>query len=57
MTRRADEVNRWIARGFGRIEDFVYIGLAVILAASAIVLLVDGGIGFVRAVLDRDLGR
>jgi phosphate starvation-inducible membrane PsiE len=37
-----------IAGVFTRIEDLVYIGLAVLLAASAVVLLVDAAIHFVR---------
>jgi ABC-type microcin C transport system permease subunit YejE len=38
----------WIARGFSAIEDFVYIGLGLLLGASAIVLLIYGMISFVR---------
>ena len=37
-----------IAQGFTRVEDIVYVGLAVLLAASAIVLLVDGAFAFGR---------
>jgi len=32
----------WIARGFTMIEDIVYVGLGLLLAASAIALLVNG---------------
>jgi len=52
---RTEDVNRWIARGFSRVEDVVYVGLAVILAASAVVLLVDGAVAFVSAVVERAL--
>jgi hypothetical protein len=44
-------VRAWIASGFTRFEDVVYIGLAVLLAASAAVLLVGGAVDFVRHVL------
>jgi hypothetical protein len=36
----------WIARGFSVVEDFVYIGLGLLLGASAIVLLINGMISF-----------
>jgi uncharacterized membrane protein (DUF373 family) len=39
----------WVARGFTAIEDAVYVGLGVLLGASAIVLLATGGVQFVRA--------
>lgn len=41
---------KWIARGFTGVEDVVYVGLGILLSASAIVLLATGGIHFVRAV-------
>jgi phosphate starvation-inducible membrane PsiE len=43
-----EEVRGWIARAFTRVEDIVYIGLGLILAGSALVLLADGGWQFVR---------
>lgn len=43
----ATEVTRdWIARGFTAVEDIVYIGLGLLLGASAIVLLISGVITF-----------
>jgi uncharacterized membrane protein (DUF373 family) len=39
----------WIARQFTRVEDVVYIGLGVLLAACAGALLVSGGIDFVSS--------
>ncbi len=37
------ELNRqWVARGFTAVEDIVYVGLGILLAASALVLLVSG---------------
>lgn len=41
------EVTRdWIARGFTAVEDIVYIGLGLLLGASAIVLLISGIVTF-----------
>jgi uncharacterized membrane protein (DUF373 family) len=48
-------LTRWIAQWFSRVEDVVYIGLAVILAALALSLLVDGGVAFVRAIAAGDV--
>jgi uncharacterized membrane protein (DUF373 family) len=45
----------WIARGFTVIEDVVYIGLGLLLAASAITLLVHGFVNFAQAVRDGSL--
>ncbi len=48
-TPNSPEVARdWIARGFRTVEDIVYIGLGLLLTASAIVLLISGGIEFVQ---------
>ena len=44
-----------VARGFTHIEDVVYVGLGVLLAGSAIVLLADGAILFVRTLLAGEL--
>ena len=40
----------WVARAFSRVEDVVYVALGVLLAASAIALLVSAGVTFVRTV-------
>ena len=45
----------WVARGFSRVEDVVYVGLAVILAALAVGLLIDSAVTFVRAVMANEL--
>src|SRR5437899_11622373 len=45
----------WIARGFTTVEDVVYIGLGILLAASAIALLISGFVSFVEAVRNGDL--
>jgi hypothetical protein len=49
------KLTTWLARGFGRVEDVVYVGLAVILAALAVGLLVDGAVTFAQAVLANEL--
>lgn len=38
----------WIARTFTIVEDVVYVGLGLLLACSAIALLIAGGIGLVK---------
>ena len=37
---------QWVARGFTAVEDIVYVGLGILLAGSALVLLVSGIINF-----------
>ncbi|HEU4366651.1 MAG TPA: phosphate-starvation-inducible PsiE family protein [Methylomirabilota bacterium] len=46
------DAREWVARGFTRIEDAVYVGLGLLLAASAVALLVTTGVAFVRSVLE-----
>ena len=45
----------WVARAFTRVEDVVYVALGLLLAASAIALLVSAGIAFVRTVAAGDV--
>ena len=54
-SREEAQLTAWIARWFSRVEDFVYIGLAVILAGLAIGLLVHGVISFAQAVMAQEL--
>jgi hypothetical protein len=42
----------WIARAFTAVEDVVYIGLGLLLAGSALTLLVTGAVQFVRGVAE-----
>jgi hypothetical protein len=42
----------WVARAFTHVEDAVYLGVGLLLAVSAIALLVASGITFVRSVLE-----
>ena len=44
-----------IARAFGAVEDVVYVGLGLLLAGSAVALLVATGIHFGRSILAGDL--
>jgi uncharacterized membrane protein (DUF373 family) len=48
---RAAEGREWLARAFTHVEDAVYLGLGLLLAAGAVALLVTTGFGFVRSVL------
>ena len=47
----AAEGRAWVARAFTHVEDAVYLGVGLLLALSAIALLVDSGVVFVRSVL------
>lgn len=55
VSRQEARITAWIARNFSRVEDVVYVGLAVILAVTALGLLVDGGTALVRAIAARQL--
>ncbi len=44
------EWRSWIARAFTAIEDLVYVGLGLLLAAAAIVLLINGVVTFVETI-------
>jgi len=44
-----------IARAFSLVEDSVYVGLAILLAASSVALLVDTAIGFGGTVFSKEL--
>jgi uncharacterized membrane protein (DUF373 family) len=57
LTRSEARLTTWIARWFARFEDVVYVGLAIILAALAVGLLIDGAVTFVRAVVDAELAQ
>jgi phosphate starvation-inducible membrane PsiE len=49
---RSDDAREWVARIFTRAEDVVYVGVGVLLAASALALLVTSAFGFVQSVLN-----
>jgi phosphate starvation-inducible membrane PsiE len=48
---RSDDAREWVARAFTRVEDIVYVGVGILLAASALALLVTTAVGFVQSVL------
>jgi hypothetical protein len=52
---RPDVAREWVARAFTRVEDVVYIALGVLLAASAIALLANAGVAFVRTVAEGEI--
>ena len=54
-TSREEALTTWIAHAFGRVEDVVYVGLALVLSALAVGLLVDGAISFWQAVMAGEL--
>src|SRR4051794_20594447 len=47
---RENQARVWIARAFTAAEDFVYIGLGLLLAGSALTLLVTGVVQYVQGV-------
>ena len=46
----------WVARGFSRVEDVVYVGLALMLSITAVVLLGYGALDLWNAVRAGELG-
>jgi hypothetical protein len=48
---KSEVARTWIARVFTVIEDIVYVGLGLLLGASAIVLLVSGVVSFVQSLI------
>jgi hypothetical protein len=52
---RGQAIRDWLAQGFTRVEDVVYIGLGLMLAGSALALLADGLLAFGQAVLAGEL--
>lgn len=55
-SKEPQQPNRaWAARAFTMVEDVVYLGLGVLLAGSAIALLISSGNSFVQNLLARSL--
>src|SRR5207253_6569341 len=53
MAAQESRISRaWIARGFTVVEDVVYIGIGLLLAASAMALLINGFVTFVQGMHD-----
>ena len=49
------DVREWVARAFTRVEDLVYVSLGVLLAASALALLIHAVLTFGQAVMAGDV--
>jgi hypothetical protein len=49
-------VRERIARGFTKVEDVLYVGLGVVLAAGGVALLVNAVVQFVRSLLGGAIG-
>jgi phosphate starvation-inducible membrane PsiE len=52
VPRSPADGREWVARAFTRVEDAVYLGIGLLLAASAVALLVTTGVAFVRSMLE-----
>jgi phosphate starvation-inducible membrane PsiE len=50
--RRSEDAREMVARAFTRVEDIVYVGIGVLLAASALALLVSTGVAFARGLVE-----
>lgn len=55
MTKEPGPVRRMIARGFAAVEDFVYVGLGLALAVSAVALLVATAVSFAGKLFSGEL--
>jgi uncharacterized membrane protein (DUF373 family) len=55
VSREEARITAWITKNFARVEDAVYVGLALILTVMAFGLLVDGAVALVRAVTAGEL--
>jgi uncharacterized membrane protein (DUF373 family) len=55
VSREEARITALAAKWFSRVEDVVYVALALLLVALAIGLLVDAGVTFARAVAGRDV--
>jgi uncharacterized membrane protein (DUF373 family) len=50
-TEQEDVARHWLSRGFGWVEDVVYLGLGVVLAGCAVALLASAAIAFWNHIL------
>lgn len=55
MAKTKTELREWISSGFTRVEDVAYVGLGLVLAVSALALLVVVAISLVEAILSANL--
>jgi uncharacterized membrane protein (DUF373 family) len=57
MVKSRTDLREWISIGFSRIEDVAYVGLGLVLAVSALVLLGDVAYSLGRAVVSGNLSK
>ena len=50
-------IRDWVSRGFGRVDDVVYVGLGLLLAISALALLTSGALDLWQSLLEGSLAR
>ena len=55
MAKTKTELREWISSGFTRVEDVAYIGLGLVLAVSALVLLVFVALSLGEAIISANL--
>ena len=55
MAKTKTELREWISSGFTRVEDVAYVGLGLVLAVSALVLLVTVALSLGQALLSANL--
>ncbi|MEA2660388.1 MAG: hypothetical protein QOF64_3261 [Candidatus Binatota bacterium] len=55
MAKTKTELREWISNGFTRVEDVAYVGLGLVLAVSALVLLVFVAISLGEAIISANL--
>jgi uncharacterized membrane protein (DUF373 family) len=55
MAKTKTELREWISNGFTRVEDVAYIGLGLVLAVSALVLLVIVALSLGQAIMSAKL--
>jgi hypothetical protein len=55
MAKTKTELREWISSGFTRVEDVAYVGLGLVLAVSALVLLVIVALSLGQAIMSANL--
>ena len=55
MAKTKTELREWISNGFTRVEDVAYVGLGLVLAVSALVLLVFVALSLGEAIISANL--
>jgi len=55
MAKAKTELREWISSGFTRVEDVAYVGLGLVLAVAALVLLVIVALSLGQAIMSANL--